>query len=95
MAIFFALFPVLLLIFEERLTSIYYLLPLISIVGILLWGSFWNSLKVETDKAYPDTYAKAEKIGLSLAFRTQLGGYSVSQRVETIVSAGRGAGLNE
>ncbi|GEM_PF-2150311 len=32
---------------------------------------------------------------LSLAFKVQIGRYLVSQRVETIISASRDAGLNE
>ena|GEM_PF-5119323 len=50
-------------------------------------------LALEHIKSY--AHEKAEKFSLNLAFRTQSGGYSVSQRVETIVSTRRDAGLNK
>lgn len=50
-------------------------------------------LALEHIKSY--AHEKAKKFSLNLALRTQSGGYSVSQRVETIVSTRRDAGLNK
>ncbi len=49
-------------------------------------------LALEHIKSY--AHEKAKKFSLNLAFRTQSGGYSVSQRVETIVSTCRDDCIN-
>jgi hypothetical protein len=48
-----------------------------------------NSLKVNTDTAYPDTRGKAEKLSPALTFQAQTGERLVSLPAETIVSTRR------